>query len=69
MSQDEENAFKAWGIYFKSIKKYKLNEMKDAWHQDDDPIGYMYDSFFAGYYAARDDYKKILKENKCQNIL
>lgn len=56
-SKDEHLAAKEWKEYYKAIKEYELDKMEDdPWHQDN--IGYLYDGFFTGFYAARDIYKK-----------
>ena len=53
---DEKNVAKAWKKYHKAIKKYELDNIKDRNHNS--TIDYMYDSFFAGFYAGRDYMKE-----------
>ena len=52
-SKREKEAAKAWKKYYKAIKKYKLDDIQDAWHQGNEKIGYMYNAFFAGFYANK----------------
>ncbi len=55
MTKDENAAAKEWKKYYKAIKKYNLDKIEgDAWHRGNEHIGYMYDSYFAGFYAGRD---------------
>jgi len=55
---DEDKAAKEWKKYHKAIKKMNLDNIPhDAWHQEGH-IGYMYDSFFVGFYVARDIFKQ-----------
>ena len=54
----EEIAAKEWKKYHKAIKELKLDDSDlDGWHQEGH-IGYMYDSFFVGFYVARDIFKQ-----------
>ena len=52
MSILEKEAAEAWKEYHKAIRKHKLDKIQDAWHQEGEHIGFMYDSFFAGYYEC-----------------
>ena len=54
--KDEDTAAKAWKLYHTNIKKYDLDNNPDRNHQG--TVDYMYDAFFAGYYACRTWMKK-----------
>lgn len=49
---DEQAAADEWMEYWKAIKEYKLDSIEDRNHLN--TIDYMYDAFFAGFYAGRD---------------
>lgn len=57
---DEKIAAREWKKYFKAIKKHKLDDIQnDAWHRKHlGPLPYMEDSFFVGFYLARDIFKE-----------
>jgi len=59
MSKDEDAAALAWKEYHAAIEKYRLDD-KGCHHASKD---YMYDGFFAGFYAGR-DYQKLNSEEK-----
>ena len=60
MTKDEKGAEKAWKEYHKAIKEFSLDEIPE--HQGY-RVNYMYDSFFAGFYAGRDYQKNKDKDH------
>ena len=54
----EDLAAKAWGEYHKAIKQYQLDDNNDRNHSGN--IDYIYDGFFAGFFAACN----IIEESK-----
>ena len=46
----EKIAKDAWKEYYDAIKKYKLDKIEDRNHCE--TIDYMYDAFFAGFFAG-----------------
>lgn len=59
MSKDEDAAAKEWKEYHDAVKEMGLDDKGVNWPN----IEYMYDGFFAGFYAGR-DYQKLKSEEK-----